>query len=80
VNISVNIAAKKQINESIISIKTKIIERKNLLRERVNVSKNIANKEHDEDITNRKKLRLQDLIENIKKQLEKEILNKLRSS
>ncbi len=79
-NISVNIAAKKQINESIISIKTKIIERKNLLRERVNVSKNIANKEHDEDITNRKKLRLQDLIENIKKQLEKEILNKLRSS
>ncbi len=61
VNTSVNIAAEKQINESTISTKAKIIRRKNLLRERMNVSKII------EDITDRKKLRLQDLIRNIKK-------------
>ncbi len=70
VNTSVNIASEKQIDESIISIKTKVIRRKNLLRERMNVSKII------EDSISRKKLRLQE----IRKQLEKKVLNKLKSS
>jgi hypothetical protein len=74
VNISVNTAAEKRIDESTISIKAKVIRRKNLLRERMNVSKII------EDITSLKKFRLQDLTEKIRKQFEKEVLNKLKSS
>jgi hypothetical protein len=74
VNTSINIAAEKQIDKSIISIKAKVIRRKNLLKKRMNFLKII------EDSTDRKKLLLQDLVENVRKQFEKEVLNKLRSS